>query len=250
MPKLTELLWKDIVNFMPTEAHFNFVMIKMKNHIFNWIPKWFILMGIYITSGGYSQIPEFEGAFTYSIEVDGPESFQFLENQPCLKLNMYFRGSDFIIHAFEGQFPVTRLFIADSSEMYIVDAENEVAYRRDALEDTSKLIRPPKAVFTGDSAMVNNILCKIYKVTKPKEVIYYYVSDKYWINPTRFTKLKDAQVNFLTLGLNGRIPLKTIRKKSGLVVTITATDIKNMELEEFQFRIPENFQIKVRDTRF
>ena len=95
-----------------------------------------------------------------------------------------------------------------------------------------------------------NIPCAEYRVQKKGEYIFYYVNDQYRIDPDLFKGKKDAQVNFLTAGLNGRIPLKTVRKTSVLTVTTQATQIQPRKLDISQFRIPENFLIKPRDNRF
>lgn len=198
--------------------------------------------------GVYSQ--NFEGTIKYSIEVEGPEANSFLANKPCTRMDMHFKDNNFIIHTYEGQFPVTRLYIADSSEMYILDMRNEVAYRRGKLDGQNQEITPPKAIPTGDSAMVMNIKCAEYKLIRNKEFVFYYVSDLYKIDPKLFAGKKDAQVNFLTKGLDGRIPLKTVRKTSAFTVTTKVENIYPRKLEVSQFRIPENYKIKPRDNRY
>lgn len=197
-----------------------------------------------------AQVKNFEGTIKYNVEISGPDAHILEQNKPCTKMDMHFKDNNFIIHTYEGQFPVTRMYIADSSELYIVDALNEVAYRRDKLEDTSKVIKPPKAVFTGDSALVNNLTCAIYRVQKKDEYIFYYVHSDYRIDPALFEGKKDAQVNFLTIGLDGRIPLKTVRKTPNLTVTTTYTAIIPRKFEMGQFRIPKGFPVKPRDNRF
>lgn len=192
----------------------------------------------------------FEGTIKYSVEITGPESDILLNNKPCTKMDMHFKDNNFIIHMYEGQLPMTRMYIADSSELYILDMNNEVAYRRDRRESLNTEIKPPKAIPTGDSAFVLNIKCAEYRVQKKGEYIFYYVTDLYRIDPALFAGKKDAQVNFLTLGLDGRIPLKTVRKSSTLTVTTKADQVIPRKLEVEQFRIPPQFLIKPRDNRF
>lgn len=197
-----------------------------------------------------AQVPNFEGTIRYSVDITGSEADALMASKPCTKMDMHFKDNNFIIHTHEGQFPLTRIYIADSSELYILDMTNEVAYRRDKYEGKSQEINPPKAVATGKTVMVMNIPCAEYRVQKKGEYIFYYVNDQYRIDPDLFKGKKDAQVNFLTAGLNGRIPLKTVRKTSVLTVTTQATQIQPRKLDISQFRIPENFVIKPRDNRF
>lgn len=192
----------------------------------------------------------FEGTIKYSVEITGPEADILLNNKPCTKMDMHFKDNNFIIHMYEGQVPMTRLYIADSSELYILDMKNEIAYRRDRRESLNTEIKPPKAVATGDSAFVLNIKCAEYRVQKKGEYIFYYVTNLYRIDPALFEGKKDAQVNFLTIGLDGRIPLKTVRKTAALTVTTKADQVIPRKLEVEQFRIPPNFVIKLRDNRF
>jgi hypothetical protein len=211
-----------------------------------------IVIFLFLTLPAFAQgskTKSFEGTIKYSIDIAGPEAGVLMNNKPCTKMDMHFKDNNFIIHTHEGQFPLTRLYIADSSELYILDMTNEVAYRRDKLESLNTEIKPPKAIATGDSAFVLNIKCAIYRVQKKGEYIFYYVTDLYRIDPTLFEGKKDAQVNFLTLGLDGRIPLKTVRKTAALIVTTQADQVIPRKLEVSQFRIPANFIIKPRDNR-
>jgi hypothetical protein len=191
----------------------------------------------------------FEGTIKYTIEYDGKAADALMLNKPVTRMDMHFKDNNFIIHTYEGQLPKTRLYIADSSEMYILDLSNNVAYRRDRLEDTSKVISPPHAKFTGDTAVVAGMKCLVYKVSKPKEVTLYYVHDSIRINTALFKDKKDAQMNFLTHGLDGRIPLKTVRKTPEITITTSAVQVLPRKFKIDQFRIPAGTVIKPRDNR-
>jgi len=191
----------------------------------------------------------FEGTIKYQIEYSGSEAEMLYANKPCVRMDMHFKDNNFIIHSYEGQFPKTRLYIADSSEMYILDLPNSVAYKRDRMEDTSRIINPPTATFTGDSAKIAGYMCYVYRVKKKNEITFYYVTDSIRIDPALFIGKKDAQIHFLTKGLDGRIPLKMVRKTPEITITTLAINIHPKKFTIEQFRLPEGIKIKHRDNR-
>jgi hypothetical protein len=219
----------------------------MNNYFHYWLG--LMIFPVLIFSWVHAQNPYFEGTIKYNIEYDGKAADVLMLNKPCIRMDMHFKDNNFIIHTYEGQLPKTRLYIADSSEMYILDLGNQVAYRRDRLEDTSKVITPPRAHLTGDTAIIAGLKCLVYKVSKAKEITLYYVHDSIRVNTNLFKGKKDAQMNFLTEGLEGRIPLKTVRKTPDITITTTAVQILPRKFKMDQFRIPAGTQIKPRDNR-
>jgi hypothetical protein len=202
----------------------------------------------------YEGTPDyFEGLIKYNIEVTGikgvpsKESQEFLAKKPCLNMDMYFKDGDFIINMYNGEFPTTRLFIADSNRTYTIDVPNQRAFRFEQYEPESST--PPTALATGKKLVVAGVECEEYKVEKPNRTILYYVSDKYRVNTKLFKGKTRAYASFLTKGLNGRIPLKTIQKTNNLQITTTATKIQPQKLQKEQFRIPNGWKVSGLDLR-
>ncbi len=195
----------------------------------------------------------FEGLIKYNVDITGikgtpnKESQAFLEKKPCKNMDMFFKGSDFIINLYNGEFPTTRLFIADSNRTYTLDVQNKRAFRFEQYEAESST--PPTAIATGNKLVVAGVECKEYKVEKPNRTIIYYVSDKYRVNTKLFKGKTRAQAAFLTKGLDGRIPLKTIQKANNLQITTTAIKIEPQKLQKEQFRIPNGWKMSGLDLR-
>lgn len=195
----------------------------------------------------------FEGLIKYNIDITGikgvpsKESQAFLEKKPCRNMDMFFKDADFVINLYNGEFPTTRLFIADSNRTYTLDVVNKRAFRFEQYEPESST--PPTAIETGNKLVVAGIECKEYKVEKPGRTIIYYVSDKYRVNHKLFKGKTKAQAAFLTKGLEGRIPLKTIQKTNNLQITTTATKIEPKKLQKEQFRIPNGWKMSGLDLR-
>jgi hypothetical protein len=195
-----------------------------------------------------SQVKFFEGTMKFTIRLSGKMAADFAMSEPPKNLDMHIKEDNFIIQLYGGAKPKTFLFIGDSNHTYIVDAMNKRAYYRDYFqEDTTAGV--PKAVPTGKTAMVGKELCTEYKVTKPGEQIFYYVSDKYRINLNKYANKDDAKASFLTEGLDGRIPLKTIIKTPDLTTETVVNAIQPKALEIENFRIPSDFKLKPRDHR-
>lgn len=190
---------------------------------------------------------DFEGSVYYSITVTGKYATDFLANNPPKNMDMHIHKGNFLINLTGGQTPKTMLFVNDSSETYILDVPNQRVFKNEYYFDTTK-VKP--AVLTADSGMVLGVKCKVYKLIKPGQTIYYYVSDAYKVDLKPYAGKKDAKANYLTPGLEGRIPLKTVIKESGLVTTMVCTKITPRALEDSQFKFPTGWEIKKRDHRF
>jgi hypothetical protein len=189
----------------------------------------------------------FEGSVRYTIRFSGKGAAEFGELKPANRMDMHIRKDDFIIHLFGGQKPKTFLYIGDSNHTYIIDAVNLRAFRKDYYVDTTTTI--PVAVPTGTTEMVKNYECKVFKVDRPERITYYYVNDDFRVNTDYFKDQDEAKANFLTEGLGGRIPLKTIIKEPGLTTEIELVSIEKKTLDKENFLIPSNFKLKGRDPR-
>lgn len=201
--------------------------------------------------GAYEEADFFEGTLTYSFSVKGPLGEQLQKTNPISRMTMHLKEGNFIIHLYGEQnqgasefrpdaFESTRLFIADSNEMYTIDTRNKRAFKGEKY--TPDESEPPSAEFSGDSMRIQGYWCYSYVVKKPDETITYFCSPKIRAN-TAFFAQTDARANFLTKGLRGMIPLMTIRQSRERIIKIKCVQVARRELGMSNFRIPPGFEV-------
>lgn len=223
-----------------------------------------------------SNLDYFEGTIQYKISLSGPRAEYIRTLNNITLMTVHIKDNNYIVYEYgmpDHKEPFspndpkleinqvlenTRVFLADSNEDYIVDVENRRFFKYDSYELQLKLDsnlvgrkHVPEAVPTGDSVMILDVLCEKYRVEKEDEVIYYFVSPRYRVDLKQFEGLTKARISFLTPGLQGKIPLRTIRKKKNghLVIDIKATGITVRELHKNQFLIPKSFEFYLTDPR-
>lgn len=198
----------------------------------------------------------FEGTFVFSVDISGPVAEMLQLNEPNDKMVMHVRESDYIVLLQGGRYPKTFLFIADSNYEYSIDQANERAYRFSMHVDESRETHQLEQQYdlqaspTGDSAVVKGVTCQIYRLRKPEAVFYYYVSDAYRVNTDLYPENPRSKASFLAPGLEGRIPLKTVRKEQDFTVTTTVTNINPRQFNPGQFIVPPGYEVKMRDYRY
>lgn len=198
----------------------------------------------------------FEGTMTFSVDFKGEMAEMLRQNEPNTKLTMHLKDGDYIVLLQEGRYPKTFLFVADSNYEYSVDQNNRAAYRyslhNDMNMETHQLERDVdlEAQPTGERVQVNGITCDVYRLRKPEAVFFYSVSEEFRVDRSRYPDPCRSKASFLVPGLEGRIPLKTVKKTEGLTVTTTLTGVKQREFNPGQFRIPRGFLVKKRDYRY
>jgi hypothetical protein len=191
----------------------------------------------------------FEGSISYAIRVSGKDAQAFLENEPPKKMDMHIKEDNYIINLSGGRIPRTMLFIGDSNETYIIDAANRRAFMETYYVDTVKFV--PSAVATGKVVDIKGISCKEYMVDKPKiqEKIFYYVNDQYKVDVALFAGKTEAKADFLTKGLDGRIPLRKVMKTPNITTELDLITITKKVHEPENFMIPKGIKVKKRDPR-
>ncbi|MCB9235751.1 MAG: hypothetical protein H6581_29155 [Bacteroidia bacterium] len=193
----------------------------------------------------------FEGSVTYNISITGKDAKGLLENEPAKKMDLHIKDDNFIINLYEARIPRTFLYIGDSNHTYIVDMASQVFYLRDYFQEDSTEAAP-KAEKVQDSIQVKNEWCSVYRVVKPGEAaILYYVTDKYRVDLKNYEgkDKNEAKADFLTPGLDGRIPLRKVIKQANLTITTEYSSITPKALGEANFKIPRGFKRKKRDPR-
>ncbi len=220
----------------------------MKN-LASTFPKLLVLLALVIGFGTAQAQGSFEGSVSYAIRVSGKDAQVFLENEPPKKLDLHIKEDNYIINLSGGRIARTMLYIGDSNDTYIIDAANRRAFKETYYIDTVKTV--PIAVATGKLLDIKGIACKEYMVDKPKtqEKIFYYVSDLYKVDLALFVGKTEAKTDFMTKGLEGRIPLKKIIKTPTLTTELDLLSVKKAVHSPENFMVPKGFKIKRRDPR-
>ncbi len=192
----------------------------------------------------------FEGLFEYKVEIAGVEKAFLEENQPNTQMAMRVKDNNYVINLIGGMYPKTFMFIADSNFEYSIDMSNKRAYRTSAYSTFSPMSKRPPVKPTGKKEVIMGVECEMYQHVTDSTLSQFWVSDKYRVDVSLYAKKKRAQANFLVPGLNGRIPLKTVKREKTILSTMTVTKIKPMSMRREQFTIPMDFEVKQRDLRW
>jgi hypothetical protein len=198
-------------------------------------------------SNVHAQTASFEGTVDYNIRVTGKDAQAFLENEPPKKMLVHVKGGNYIISLSGGRIARTMLFIADSNETYIIDAANRRAFKETYYLDTVKVM--PEAKPTGKTVDIKGIACKEYLLNRQGEQVFYYVSDLYRVDLKLYDGKTEAKADFMTRGLEGRIPLRKVIKSPNLETMLDLNSVKKTVHAPENFQIPAGFKIKKRDPR-
>jgi hypothetical protein len=195
----------------------------------------------------------FEGSLVFEVKAEGPQAEMMAVNEPNDKLTLHLNPTgDYIVHLSGGRYPKVFMFLADSNYEYSMDMANRRAFRFSShadlnhKTDTLDLRARP----TGRADTVKGVTLQEYVLRKPGEQFLFYVSDDYRVNKAAFPPDCRAKASFLAEGLEGRIPLKTIKKTKDITVTTTLTGLKPQTFSKDQFMIPPGFEVKGRDYRY
>lgn len=196
----------------------------------------------------------FTGVATYQIQFKGRKAdVEFLKaNQPNDELTMMIGEGDYIVQLDGGKYPKTFMFIADSNYEYSIDIENKRAFRHSAFADLNRDTSDtePVAEPTGRTKQVGDYLCQEYVLKKDDAVFYYYVTDDFRVDLGDFPADPNSKAMFLAKGLDGRLPLRTVRRTQQLAVETTLTEIERRTFYDEAFTIPKGFVVKGRDVRY
>lgn len=195
--------------------------------------------------------PSFEGTITYEVELKGPQANIILQNEPNTQMEMHFKDAGYITNLKGGRYPKSFIFVADSNWEYSVDFSARTAYRYSPYTDRmrEKKQAEPKVIKTDKTAEVLDVTCQVYKAKVGETYFLYYVNDQYRVDLDAFPEKIRARPFFLIEGLQGRIPLKVVKRQQGLTVVQTASSIKVREFSPEQFEIPPGFTVEKRDYR-
>ena len=209
---------------------------------------WLLLMAMY----GLSAQEFFEGSIHYQVDLEGKAAGQIKLNEPNDQITMHLKDGDYIVRLYGGKYPKLFLFVADSNYEYSMDMANQRAYRFSPFSDQSKATakQNPLAKPTGKQMEISGKTCDEYLLKKEGIIFLYYVHDAYRVDLSAFPEKCRAKAAFLANGLEGRIPLKTIKKQPGFTVTTTAIKLEAREFQKAQFEIPPTFEVKNRDYRY
>lgn len=192
----------------------------------------------------------FEGSMNFEVEIKGPAAGDLLVNEPNNKMDMHLKDGNYIINLRGGRYPKSFMFIADSNRQYSMDVQNKTAFKYSSFNDLAKKQKAPVAVYSGKTEEVNGVMCDIYRARSGQSLMTYFVCDQYRVDLGQFGEKTTAKASFLVKGLEGRIPLKTVKKDKNLLVITTVTKIQARTFAEEQFMIPPDFEIGKRDYRY
>ncbi|RMG22762.1 MAG: hypothetical protein D6730_15810 [Bacteroidetes bacterium] len=212
-----------------------------------------LLIAFALVCGQWSaaqEIPFFEGTLTYKVSLAGPQAEVIMQNEPNTQMQMHIKGGNYITLLKGGRYPKTFMFLADSNREYSVNFSEKIAYQYSAFTDRIRREKSrPTAVNTGKTALVNGVECQVYMAKTEDTQFLYFVNDGYRVNTSLFPPKIRARPFFLVPGLEGRIPLKVIKKQRGLTVTQEVEKIDRQEFDPEQFMIPPDFEVRKRDYR-
>lgn len=215
------------------------------------------LLLLFLTTWATAQPVEgghFTGMVKYKINFKGdPGMMSFLEaNEPNDELTLMLGEGDYIVKLTGGKYPKTFMFIADSNYEYSIDMAGQRAFRNsahsDLNQDTSQV--QPVAKPTGRSQTVGKYTCQEYRLQTEDAVFFYYVTDDLRINLEAFPEDPNSKAMFLAKGLDGRLPLRTVKRTKKLAVETTLDTIQGRAFPAGSFTIPRHFEIKGRDVRY
>lgn len=200
----------------------------------------------------------FEGSLEYKVGIEGEAKDMILENQPNNLMTLHLKDGNYMVSLDGGMYPKTFMFLADSSYEYSIDMKNKRAFRVSTFNHYKPMWMRPPATATAKSDKIKVkvgkaeqvIDCQIFEVKTDSSYTQLWVSDKYVANTSFYKDQKRAQANFLIQGLEGKIPLKIVKKEKGLITTITISIISPRKFDPKQFTIPDDFSILRRDRRW
>ena len=194
----------------------------------------------------------FEGILKYKIELEGDEAEFIMANEPNQEMQMMVGEGNYLVQLMGGAYPKTLMFIADSNYEYTLDMDGQRAFRLSPHFDLNKETHEeePEAVPTGRTGKVGEYQCSEYRIEKDDMVLLYYVTDEHRVDLSAFPEVPRSKAMFLVKGLEGRIPIRTIKSSAGLTVTTTLVSMKEQDFTKGNFTIPPGFKIKWRDYRY
>ncbi|MEM9985857.1 MAG: hypothetical protein AAF804_12275 [Bacteroidota bacterium] len=194
----------------------------------------------------------FEGRLKYQIKIEGEDAPFILDNKPNQTMEIMVGEGNYIVQLTGGEYPKTLIFIADSNYEYTLDMESQRAFRLSPHFDLNRETHEeePEAIATGRTGKIGEYFCSEYKITREDLILYYYVSDDYRIDRNAFPEIPRSKAMFLVKGLEGRIPIRTIKRTPTLTVTTNLSNLSNEDYVKENFTIPEGFRVKWRDYRY
>jgi hypothetical protein len=194
----------------------------------------------------------FEGTITYEVKFSGAAAENLQVNEANNELVIHMKDGDYIINLKGGRYPKTFMYVNKKDIEYSVDVSEKKAYIYSSHTDINRETHkeePPIAQNTGKSDEVNGIMCDIYRMKKGDDYFTFFVSDQYVVDLVFFEGKKRAKPLFLVKGLDGKIPLKIIRKTPNLTVVTTVKQFTPRTFSTEQFELPTDFEVSKRDYR-
>lgn len=204
------------------------------------------------TYGQGEEVPSFEGTINYEVKFSGAMAENLRVNEANNELLIHMKDGDYIINLKGGRYPKTFMYVNKKDMEYSIDVSEKKAFvyssHTDLNRETHKE-KPPIAQYSGKSAEVNGVMCDIYRMKKGDDFFTFFVTDQYRVNIDFFEGKKRAKPLFLVEGLEGKIPLKIIRKTPNLTVITQVKKFTPRSFSTEQFEVPVDFEVSKRDYR-
>lgn len=200
----------------------------------------------------------FEGTLDYKVEIEGQAKEALMENQPNNLMMMHLKDGNYIVNLAGGMYPKTFMYVADSNFEYSMDMKNKRAFKVSAYNHYKPMWTRPAAQATGKTEAIKvkvgkveeSVMCEVFEVKTDTSYTKIWASDRFVANTALYEGKTRAQANFLLPGLDGKIPLKSIKKEKDITQTIYITKITPQQFKREQFTIPKDFEIQRRDRRW
>lgn len=214
-----------------------------------------ILIFLVFTIGSFliaqnGEIPFFEGTLTYQVKFNGASADAIRMNEPNNELELHIKDGSYIVNLKGGRYPKTFLYLNDRDVEVSINMQEKKAYKYSPHTDLNRENKEvPVAEFADKTAEVFGTTCDVYRMKKDNAYFLFYVSDDYRVDLKFYEDKKRAKPFFLVKGLEGRIPLKIVKKTKDLTVVTLIQNINLREFDKEQFELPKGFEISNRDYR-
>ena len=183
----------------------------------------------------------FEGKISYSNSYQSKLAnlkSEQLNSMMGTKQDYYIKGSDYK-SVFNGAFTKMQLYKALENKSYTLTGKNDTLYWEDYSTNKDEAV---KYELQKNKDTVLGIACDVLIVQANKSKTYFYFNSKYSVKSELF-KQHNYGNWFYTISKTKALPLKTIYETDQFIVTSTATEIKEMKLEDVFFEIPDKKKI-------
>ena len=183
----------------------------------------------------------FEGKITYANDYQSKLANLKSEQLNAMmgtKQDYYFKGSSYK-SVFNGAFTKMQVYKAAENKSYTLTGKNDTLYWEDYSTNKDEAV---KYELQKNKEIILGIACDVLIVEANKSKTYFYFSSKYSVNPELF-KQHNYGNWYYTISKTNALPLKTVYETDQFILTSTATEIKELKLEDSFFEVPDKKKV-------